>query len=150
MILEAITHIVKGNPKAAELSLSKGGWEGWLQCELWHYLNFDLSVSTEREAPYPGQHLKKCDIVSTEGDRPTWVEMKAHGVFVENRIPDILNGIGKDLIKLGLRPHGTIGQAFVVIPNALKDQVKDAIRKRWPGIFSESDLEFCMIFHAAE
>ena len=66
---------VADSERAARYSLSKGGWEGWLQCELWGYLGIDKSpnLEVEREVRYPNTNYY-CDLV-VGGE--IWVEIKA-------------------------------------------------------------------------
>jgi hypothetical protein len=74
--IDCVGYIV-GTPRGAALSLSKGGWEGWLQCEAWLMLT-EAQHTVEREAPYPGRPGLRCDLLVT-GGTPLWVELKAFG-----------------------------------------------------------------------
>lgn len=40
MDLDDVVTVVN-NERVAALCLSKGGWEGWLQAELWYYLSIE-------------------------------------------------------------------------------------------------------------
>ena len=47
-ILDAIDAVLNSE-KASAIALSKGGWEGWLQCELWYELSIEQTTEVERE-----------------------------------------------------------------------------------------------------
>lgn len=134
---------VVNNQKAAALSLSKGGWEGWLQCELWYYLNVTKqpAESTEREVKYPN-NPQYCDLVS--GNQ--WIELKAFGEFREGDEQRFMDSVAQDVHKLGNIPHGANGFAAVVVTKSIGDAVRQAfINRGWHG-FTRTDAEYVSIF----
>lgn len=90
---------------AVSLCLSKGGWEGWLQCELWRYLTIEKNESPEREVAYPDSR-NRCDLVASDDGTPLWVEIKAFGIFRTGDEDLFLDSIGLDIQKLSGKPPG--------------------------------------------
>lgn len=137
---------VVNSEAASSLCLSKGGWEGWLQCELWRYLTINKSESAEREVPYPGSK-NRCDLVAVSHGAPLWVEIKAFGIFREGDADRFLDSIGIDIMKLANKPHGANGLALVVVPKAIGDAFSEALRSRkWLG-FERTDSAYASIYH---
>ncbi|TAN06837.1 MAG: hypothetical protein EPN36_03655 [Rhodanobacteraceae bacterium] len=132
---------------AASLSLSKGGWEGWVQCELWRHL-VDKGESAEREAPYPVPYSNlRCDLVADADGTPLWVEIKAFGVFRHGDEVRFLDSVSTDVMKLGSKPEGAIGLAVVIVPNAIADSFRRALSDRgWHG-FKVQEAEYVSVFH---
>jgi len=137
---------VINNEAAVSLGLSKGGWEGWLQCELWRYLTYQ-NRSAERELPYP-KGKARCDLVVNDtGQPPLWVEIKAFGHFREGDADRFLDGIALDVQKLPGRPPGTSGLMLVVIPKAISESFSSALASRkWLG-FVATDAQFLTVYH---
>jgi hypothetical protein len=137
---------VVNNERATSLGLSKGGWEGWLQCELWRHLTLK-GESAEREFPYPGSAQRSDLVVNVNGQLPLWVEIKAFGVFREGDADRFLDGIGLDVMKLGARPDGTDGLMLVVVPKAIGDALTTAfVARQWHG-FTRTDAAYLAIYH---
>lgn len=131
---------------AASFCLSKGGWEGWLQCELWRYLSINQRETVEREVAYPGSRAR-CDLVANDNGVPLWVEIKCYGAFREGDGDAFLDGIGADVGKLDGRPHGTHGLALVVVPKAIGDSFSQALQaRRWLG-FQRTDATYASVYH---
>ncbi len=125
---------------AGELSLSKGGWEGWLQCEYWNRLNIS-GLATEREAYYP-RSRERCDLVTISND---WIELKAFGIFREGDESSFLKSIAADVYKLDHnKPSGAKGVIFVVIPKAIGDDLLKVLQNRYLG-FNKVDCDYCTI-----
>ncbi|WP_233874624.1 hypothetical protein [Paraburkholderia adhaesiva] len=123
---------------AASLCLSKGGWEGWLQCELWSYLTTTRNESPEREVAYPGR-AERCDLVVMVNGVTTWVEIKAYGIFREGDTNRFLDSIGLDIMKLNQKPAGTQGLSLVVVQSAIRESFQAALQSRhWNG-FNRTD-----------
>lgn len=120
---EVLRNIVDGE-EASTLSLSKGGWEGWLQCELWLWLT-DEGVTVEREVPYP-EDAGRCDLVVEERH---WVELKAFGIFREKDERAFVESFLEDICKLESRPSGTSGLALLVVLHALNGALIATKRK---------------------
>ncbi|MBB1087038.1 hypothetical protein H4F99_00890 [Lysobacter sp. SG-8] len=134
---------------AATLALSKGGWEGWVQCELWRHLTVVKGEPAEREYPYPRPYQRqRCDLVARGDDgRPLWTEIKAYGIFREGDADRFLDGIGVDLMKLENRPRGTRALSLVVVPKAIEESFLWALRQRkWLG-FSVTNGTVVSVFH---
>ena len=132
--------------KAAALCLSKGGWEGWLQCELWGHLNIKKKLEAEREVAYPGSS-KRCDLVIRSSDPELWVELKAYGVFREGDADRFLNAVAADVYKMQDRPEGSNGLVLVVVPNAIAESFFRAIEQRgWKG-FACAKGNYAVVFH---
>ncbi len=133
---------------AASLCLSKGGWEGWLQCELWRHLSINQRESAEREVAYPGTRAR-CDLVASDNGVPLWVEMKCYGIFRQGDEDAFLDGIAADVGKLETRPPGTHGLALVVVPKAIGDLFSQALQaRRWLG-FQRTDAAYASVYHMA-
>jgi hypothetical protein len=137
---------VVNSEAASSLCLSKGGWEGWLQCELWRYLTIIKSESVERELAYPGTR-ERCDLVVSFNGVPMWIEIKAFGIFREGDANRFLDSIGMDIMKLAKKPHGANGLALVVVPKAIGDAFNEALRSRkWLG-FECTDSKYAFVYH---
>jgi len=101
-----------------------GGWEVWLQVQLFLRLNSPNNVGTQsftREEKYNGLAIKSdfAFVPKNAADTKTWVELKVqrNGDFnqaVEEFIEDI-NKISDPQVKNSLRSNDTAG-AVVVIP----------------------------------
>jgi len=132
---------------AGSLCLSKGGWEGWLQCELWRYLTLGKDEVVERELAYPGSR-DRCDLViSSSAAPPLWVEIKAFGIFREGDADRFLDSIGLDMMKLEFKPHGARGLALVVVPTAIGDALHAALQARkWFG-FERTNSKYASVYH---
>ena len=145
MILEDIQHLVNTD-EATALCLSKGGWEGWLQCQLWLYLTIEKDVLVEREVSYPDSNTR-CDLVIEDDGDQLWIEIKAYGIFRESRINSFLDGVALDISKLEDRPAGTTGLVTVVVPNAIAESFYEGIKSRhWLG-FEVEEGEYAVIFY---
>lgn len=130
---------------AAALSLSKGGWEGWLQAELWYYLNITKQPpeSTEREVQYPRTQTY-CDLVTSNNQ---WVEIKAFGIFREGDYQRFMDSIANDVMKMDRRPRGATGLVLVIVPIAIGDELKREFERRgWNG-FTRVNAEYVSVFH---
>ncbi len=132
-----ISHVMKivDTEAAATIALGKGGWEGWLQCELWKRLLLAGVPDVERELAYPAaQGRERCDLVDGSTQPAQWIEIKAWGHFRAGEGDKFLDAIAHDREKLGRRPPGTTGLMVVAIPNATSDDFEKAIAKRrWDG-----------------
>lgn len=134
--------------QAATLCLSKGGWEGWLQCELWRYLSIEKEETVERELRYPGSNYR-CDLVVGFAAPQLWVELKAFGEFRAGDADAFLDDIAADVHKLPSKPLGAKGLAVVVVPKGIKAAFRAALSQRgWHG-FQEADAMYCTIYHMA-
>lgn len=119
--------------RAVSLSLSKGGWEGWLQCELWGYLSLIKKKTVEREAPYP-RSRERCDLVEGVAPDQLWIEVKAFGIFREGDADQFLDSIARDVYKLEARPNGSRGMVLVIVPKGIREAFTNAIlQRRWTG-----------------
>lgn len=127
-IMGALLEVLKTD-RAKELFLSKGGWEGWLQCELWSKLNMDFCISTQREIKYDLLNYF-CDLVV---DDLWWVEIKAFGLFRGNDVNNFVGGVIRDVDKINHRPIGTYGVVFCIVAAASNEIFKDSLGDRWPG-----------------
>jgi len=128
--------------KAAALCLSRGGWEGWLQCELWGYLSIEKKIEVEREVPYP-RSREKCDLVVRSTDRDLWVELKACGLFREGDINRFLDAVAVDVHKIGNRPMNTNGRVLVVVPKAMLGEIH---QHGWNG-FEKAEGRYAFVFY---
>lgn len=137
---------IVNRPDAVNLCLSKGGWEGWLQCELWRYLTFVRDESVEREIAYPNTS-NRCDlVVSPSRSVQMWVEIKAYGLFRQGDENNFLDSIAADLYKLdNYKPKNTSGLMLVVVPAAIAASFNVAI-SRWAGV-SISQGQYVSIFY---
>ncbi|WP_312186931.1 hypothetical protein [Leclercia sp.] len=110
------------------LCLCKGGFEGWLQVELWYYLNIIMRVSAAREVAYPtGDGY--CDLVcdASEGKPAQWIEIKAFGAFRDGDERRVLESVGEDIVKIQRRPPGTAGAVYFLVPKAVAEKVEAVI-----------------------
>jgi hypothetical protein len=131
---------------AVTLCLSKGGWEGWLQCELWRYLTIDKNESAEREVAYPGGR-GRCDLVVSHDRAPLWVEIKCFGIFRDGDANRFMDSIAKDIWKLDRKPAGASGLALVVVPRAIGDAFNEALKARnWLG-FQRMVSEHAFVYY---
>ncbi|MDJ0556318.1 MAG: hypothetical protein QNJ68_18145 [Microcoleaceae cyanobacterium MO_207.B10] len=131
-ILDDVKAVVNSD-YAAALSLSKGGWEGWLQCQLWGYLSLTKGVTVEREVYYPNS-AQRCDLVVGATDPKQWIELKACGVFREGGKQQFLDKIAYDLFKLMHKPNGSTGLVLVVVPKTSVEWFESAkMQRRWDG-----------------
>ena len=123
---------VVNTEKATALSLSKGGWEGWLQCELWSYLSLTKKTTVEREVLYPNSDPQiYCDLVVGATAPQLWVELKAFGFFRENDVNRFLDGVAQDVHKLThQKPAGSKGLVLVVVPKAIGTSFDTGITNR--------------------
>lgn len=137
---------VVNNEAAMTLALSKGGWEGWLQCELWRYLTHK-GESAERELAYPGKSTR-CDLfVQANGQPPLWAEIKAFGSFRDGDVARFLDSIAQDIAKLDDKPQGSAALALVVVPATLGDNFANMLRQRgWLG-FNQATTPYLTIYH---
>ncbi|MEM7758647.1 MAG: hypothetical protein AAF298_11045 [Cyanobacteria bacterium P01_A01_bin.40] len=132
--------------KAGAMCLSKGGWEGWLQCELWWHLSIEKKLEVEREVSYPGSS-KRCDLVLRNSNPELWIELKAYGVFREGDADRFLNAIATDVLKIEDLPSTANGLVLVVLPNAIAESFHSAINRRgWHG-FKSAQGKYATIFH---
>ena len=138
---------VVNSEHVATLSLSKGGWEGWLQCELWHYLSVEKKQSVEREVPYPTNSQQYCDLVIGGSAPQLWVELKAFGIFREGDENRFLDGIAVDVDKLHLKPAGSKGLALVVVPKGIGESFKAAILSRRLSGFQEQEETYVSLYY---
>jgi hypothetical protein len=138
---------VVDNEVAGALCLSKGGWEGWLQCELWRHLAIVQGVAAEREVPYPAGR-ERCDLViQSPGSPAEWVEIKAFGVFREGDVDRFLDSIALDLMKLSGKPFGSIGCSLVVVPAAIGQAFAEALNsRRWVG-YAQAHFRYASLYH---
>lgn len=138
--------IVLDRQLVAVISLSRGGWEGWLQCELWIYLNYVMRMEVEREVSYGDG--RDYDLVIRERDNPElWIELKAFGVFREGDIPQFLDSVALDVQKLDTISQWKKTLMIVVIPNVSYELVKQQIIQRhWQG-FLERRATYVSIFY---
>ncbi|WP_444931173.1 hypothetical protein ACJJIF_05150 [Microbulbifer sp. SSSA002] len=138
---------VVNRERVGVLCLSQGGWEGWLQCEIWAYLNAEKNPaeSVEREVRYPGADMY-CDLVANGN---LWIELKAFGAFREGDEKRFMDSIAKDVWKIDQRPEGTKGLVLVVVPKAIgEDLVKGFYERGWTG-FNRQDEEYVSLFYLA-
>lgn len=151
MIPDAITKAllaVMNSEKANALSLSKGGWEGWLQCELWAALTIDHSITVEREVTYPNTKAR-CDLVMTppKPGQPCWIELKAYGIFRQGDEDAFLDAIAADVQKLQKKPGGTQGLSLVVVPNGIATAFNVALQQRkWTG-FTQVNAKYVTLYY---
>ncbi len=140
---------IMGSQRANALSLSKGGWEGWLQCELWAELSIQDGITAERELSYPTpNHALRCDLVTTlPGGDHCWIEIKAYGAFRQGDENAFLDAIAIDVHKLGhIKPAGVSGLSLVVVPNAIASSFDGAIAQRgWPN-FNKTVYQYVTLY----
>ncbi len=140
--------LVVDSETAGALCLSKGGWEGWLQCELWRHLTVTRNEVVEREIGYPGGR-ERCDLLASYEGTPLWVEIKAFGIFREGDADRFLDSIGLDVMKLDRKPAATRGISVVVVPKAIGDAFHNALRsRRWLG-YERKDGTYAAVYHMA-
>ncbi|MGP9823794.1 hypothetical protein ACT048_04865 [Ectopseudomonas khazarica] len=133
---------VMNNQKAYDLSTSKGGYEGWLQAELWHHLSQIPNADVEREFPYPESDFR-CDLV----DRGQWVELKAFGKFRAGDENAFLDGIARDVWKLFELPADVPAWVYVVVPIDVGDRLLEKLKeRRWLG-FNIHHAEFISVLY---
>ena len=105
-ILEAIQTLIQNNLGKVELWYgSKGGWEGWLQAELFYYLSQNFKeIKREKKYPeeYPGM---KCDLYVKEGEVEMYIELKAD---TQKTHPDMIEEYGKDVNRIS-DIHNSLG-----------------------------------------
>lgn len=131
--------------KAAALCLSKGGWEGWLQCELWSHLSLEKGETVEREVAYP-ESRERCDLVIGSNSQ-LWVELKAYAIFREGDANRFLDAVAYDIDKLSALPEETEKLVLVVVPQAIAESFSDAISQRgWNG-FEVVELTYAFVFY---
>lgn len=118
--------------EAQALALSKGGWEGWLQCELWNRVS-DSGITIERELKYPGFNTY-CDLICSLDKRECWIELKAFGYLREVDINTFLDSFANDVLKLDAAPKGAAKLALLVIPRNIGEKATLKIYNRWPAI----------------
>jgi len=133
---------------AVTLSLSKGGWEGWLQCELWYIMSIYDKKEVEREVAYPSpQNKKRCDLV-IKSDKDIWIELKAFGIFRKSSVPDFVKKVEKDVKKIkDYRPANTQGFAFVVVPNTIATDFEEGLKESDLDGFTSSPREYSTLFY---
>ncbi len=137
---------VVNRESAAALSLSKGGWEGWIQCELWGYLSLVKNETVEREVPYPNSG-QRCDLVVGSSPPQLWVEIKAFGIFREGDADRFLDSIAQDVYKLDNKPIGSSGLVLVIVPKGIGAAFGQALfRRGWRG-FVNRDGEYVTVYY---
>ena len=137
---------VVNNDVAASFCLSKGGWEGWLQCELWRHLTITKNEVAEREFPYPIGGAARCDLVTSRNGTALWVEIKAFGIFREGDETLFLDSIGVDVQKLSRKPAGALGLSIVVVPAAIGEAFHVALAtRRWVN-FERRDCDYASVY----
>lgn len=142
ILITSIIYLVNTEQKAAALALSKGGWEGWLQCELWLHLVMN-SITVERELAYPGMRLR-CDLVVGDSQPRIWTEIKAFGIFREDE--QFIEVIRQDALKLNSVPVGDTALLVVVVPKTAVGHVVQQLKTVWLG-FRHEDAETVGIFY---
>ncbi|MEO1641917.1 MAG: hypothetical protein AAFR74_01170 [Pseudomonadota bacterium] len=135
MNLQQFLHILvdtMASQKAQTLALSKGGWEGWLQCEMWAAVS-QAGVSIERELQYPDSNTF-CDLVCQIDNNPTWIELKAFGIFQKSNSNKFLDSFAIDVGKLDRAPDGVSKLAILVVPKSIGDVLIHLVSERWPAV----------------
>lgn len=131
MNLETIITVLNAQAgKAAALSLSKGGFEGWLQAELWYLINTTIGESADREVAYSNGSV--CDLVCYDvmrnGEKANqWVELKALGEFREASVKGFIRDVIYDLSKIKYRPQNTFGSVYLVVPKGLVTAIHEIL-----------------------
>jgi hypothetical protein len=145
-IIESVLTIMESE-KASALSLSKGGWEGWLQCELWANLSLKKQFSVERELPYPKKNTR-CDLVIASLEAIVWIEIKAYGIFRDGDEAAFLDSVAQDVYKLSSeKPEGSKGLSLVVVPTSISDNLeKEFISRKWAG-FKQHKSKYVHLFY---
>ncbi|CAH5167158.1 TPA: hypothetical protein MEC17_000257 [Klebsiella pneumoniae] len=139
---------VMDNEKSNTLCLSKGGFEGWLQSELWYYLNIYKKESTEREVRYPGKDTY-CDLVcnSSVTHPGQWVEIKAYGIFRDGDESRFLDSVANDVMKIDSKPVGAIGSVYLIVPKAVSEKIERLIGERRWSFFKKTEGPYSSIYH---
>ena len=118
--------------RAQALSLSKGGWEGWLQCELWNAVG-DAGTTIERERKYPGYN-QFCDLVCVLDLSEHWIEIKAFGQFQEAKARVFLDTFANDVLKLEGAPKDAQKIAALIVSNNIGGSLIEMVKSRWGGV----------------
>lgn len=144
-----ITAVMDANrEKNYALCLSKGGFEGWLQVELWYYLNVLQGVSAAREVAYPtgGGY---CDLVcdATRDQPAQWIEIKAFGAFRDGDEKRVLESVGEDIVKIQRRPQGTAGAVYFLVPKAVAEKVEAVIIEKKITYFKKQETSYSCIYY---
>lgn len=139
-----IVEKVLSSPKAHALALSIGGWEGWLQCEIWNLVS-EAGQSIERELKYPGYN-QYCDLVCELDQQASWIELKAFGQFQQTRTDSFFDSFANDVLKLQGAPNGVARLALLVVPRNIGDVLIEKIAKRWSGIKSDKSEKAILFF----
>lgn len=150
MDINDIIQVMDGqSEKATALCLSKGGFEGWLQAELWYYLNIIKNQSAEREVKYP-QSNTYCDLVCSGGmTAPNqWVELKAYGIFRDGDTDRFLDGVAMDVMKIDGKPQDASGSVYLVVPKAIADKIEGLIQRRGWHMFQRAETVYAFIYYA--
>ncbi|NEO15398.1 MULTISPECIES: hypothetical protein [unclassified Moorena] len=148
MDLQDVREVVNSEGVAA-LSLSKGGWEGWLQCQLWAYLSLTKKQTVEREVLYPNSR-QRCDLVVGFADPKLWVELKAFGIFRTGDEEEFLNSIAYDVLKLKNRPNGSTALVLVILPKVSSEWFETAIEQgRWNG-FEKQEEKYVNLYYMTQ
>lgn len=98
------------NKQPTEISNSKGGWEGWLQAELWYDITFSENLVVGREVALPGGG-GRCDLVI----EALWVELKCFSAFTYPNIEGFITACKEDAVKLRDYAGGD-GVAVSILP----------------------------------
>ncbi|MEQ9862643.1 hypothetical protein OI450_07060 [Pectobacterium cacticida] len=135
--------------KAAALSLSKGGFEGWVQAELWYYMNIVKGEPVAREVRYPDS-LTYCDLVcdATMTSPAQWVEVKAYGIFRDGDEMRFLDGVSTDVMKIYGKPSDATGSVYLIVPKAISGKIEALIKRRGWNIFQRAESVYVYIYHA--
>jgi hypothetical protein len=150
-LLNVVAEIMN-QPVAQAICLSTGGWEGWLQCQLWYALTQRIHpVQADREVQYPNAQ-QRCDlVVALNPNKPgqpaydigqnveVWIEIKALGGNQVNNLDNFINGIRNDVLKLNNR--NVPGLSIVVVPKLFRDELEGAFNhNNWQG-FIRRDIQ---------
>ena len=135
---------VLSSRRAEALALSKGGWEGWIQCELWNAVN-DAGTTVERERQYPGFNLY-CDLVCALDGRDYWIELKAYGIFQTKDAARFLDAYANDVMKLNSAPRDAGKLALLVVPENIGQQLAQTIKQRWTGVVEASSSKIMLFY----
>ncbi|CAJ2864720.1 hypothetical protein [Burkholderia pseudomallei] len=114
------------SPAGGALCLSKGGWEGWLQCELWREINIEHRTPAEREVAYPAPNAEsRCDLVveAAQNDRQIWIEIKVYSIYRAGEAAQFVDSVTADLRKLDRAPPGVKTLLLVVVPRSIGGEV---------------------------
>ncbi|MDU4841260.1 MAG: hypothetical protein E6X49_08935 [Leclercia adecarboxylata] len=147
-VMDIIALMNANKEKNYALCLCKGGFEGWLQVELWYYLNILMGVSASREVAYPigGGY---CDLVcDARGGYPAqWIEIKAFGAFRDGDERRVLESVGEDIVKIQRRPQGTAGAVYFLVPKAVAENVEAVIKEKQINYFQKKETAHSTIFY---